>query len=175
METAMRAQRQKVRLLQKGEADKDVILNERIKYNGQLYEYTKFSNKMNLKMQKQRIYQDGLGAVGIRGKTPPLRKSYKNKHSSGIIRVERTSLTAEPNSTTEVVNKKGGIDRNYYDSAGKQYKQISNNDHGNPKQHPYGKNGEHAHDYIYGDDGKLKSRPARELTEAERKENEDIL
>lgn len=175
METAMRAQRQKVRLLQKGEADKDVILNERIKYNGQLYEYTKFSNKMNLKMQKQRIYQDGLGTVGIRGKTPPLRKSYKNKRSSGIIRVERTSLTSEPNSTTEVVNKKGGIDRNYYDSAGKQYKQISNNDHGNPKQHPYGKNGEHAHDYIYGDDGKLKSRPARELTEAERKENEDIL
>jgi hypothetical protein len=74
METAMRAQRQKVRLLQKGEADKDVILNERIKYNGQLYEYTKFSNRMNLKMQKQRIYQDGLGTVGIRGKTPPLRK-----------------------------------------------------------------------------------------------------
>ena len=74
METAMRAQRQKVRLLQKGEADKDVILNERIKYNGQLYEYTKFSNRMNLKMQKQLIYQDSLGTVGIRGKTPPLRK-----------------------------------------------------------------------------------------------------
>ena len=40
--------------------------------------------------------------------------------------------------------------------------------------HPYGKNGEHAHDYVY-EAGKLIGRPTRELTENERKENEDIL
>ena len=33
---------------------------------------------------------------------------------------------------------------------------------------------EHAHDYLYTEDGKL-SRPARELTDQERKENADIL
>lgn len=39
----------------------------------------------------------------------------------------------------------------------------------------YGKNGEHAHDYVYDDNGHLLERPHRELTEKERKENADIL
>ena len=47
--------------------------------------------------------------------------------------------------------------------------------HGNAKMHPYGKNGEHAHDYKYDVNGKLIGRPTRELTENERKENADIL
>ena len=63
METAMRAQREKVRLLQSGGADKDVILNEKIKYQGQLDEYKRFSNKMDLKQQRQRIYLDLNGRV----------------------------------------------------------------------------------------------------------------
>lgn len=101
---------------------------------------------------------------------------YVEKSSNpAIIRVEKTTLTAEPNTVTEVIGKKGGIDRNYYGPDGKQEKQISNNDHGNPKLHSFGKHGEHAHDYIYASDGKLKGRPMRELTDEERKENEDIL
>ncbi|MDY5988308.1 MAG: phage minor capsid protein [Coprococcus catus] len=79
METAMRAQREKVRLLQAGEADKDTILNERIKYNGQLYEYAKFSNQMGLKQQRERIYLDMKGTVGIKGKAPMLKKSSLSK------------------------------------------------------------------------------------------------
>lgn len=39
----------------------------------------------------------------------------------------------------------------------------------------YGKNGEHTHDYIYDENGNLIGRPMRELTDEERKENEDIL
>ena len=70
---------------------------------------------------------------------------------------------------------KGGIDRNYYDGAGKQTKQISNNDHGHPKQHGFGKHGEHAHDYIYDENGDLIERPIRDLTDEEREENDDIL
>ena len=89
--------------------------------------------------------------------------------------MSKTTITAEPNSITQVENKKGGIDRNYYDSDGRQIKQISNNDHGKPKQHPYGKHGEHAHDYQYDEDGKLTGRPLRELTDIEREENGDIL
>ena len=42
------------------------------------------------------------------------------------------------------------------------------------KQHSYGVNGEHAHDYSYSDDGKVK-RTTREMTVEERRENEDIL
>ena len=99
----------------------------------------------------------------------------KNAAGQDIIKVEKNSLTAEPNSITQVIKKKGGIERNYYDENGRQYKQISNNNHGNPKQHPYGKNGEHTHDYVYDEEGKLIDRPVRELTENERKENADIL
>ncbi len=92
-----------------------------------------------------------------------------------IIEVKKTTLTGEPNTITQRTTTKGGIDRNYYGSNGKQEKQISNHDHGNPKAHPFGKNGEHAHDYIYDDEGNLIDRPRRELTDDERKENEDIL
>lgn len=54
-------------------------------------------------------------------------------------------------------------------------KQISNNDHGHPKQHGFGKHGEHAHDYIYDENGDLIERPIRDLTDEEREENDDIL
>lgn len=98
----------------------------------------------------------------------------KNISGKGIIRVNKTELLAEPNSITEVVNSKGGVDRNYYDENGRQYKQISNNDHGKPKWHPFGKHGEHAHDYRYVN-GELIRGAARELTESERIEIGDLL
>ena len=99
----------------------------------------------------------------------------KNAAGHEIIKVTKTDITGEPGSITQRTGKKGGIDRNYYGDDGRQYKQITNNDHGQPKKHPYGKHGEHAHDYIYDKTGKLIDRPARELTDLERKENEDIL
>lgn len=103
------------------------------------------------------------------------RSELKNAVGKSIIRVEKTSLTGKPNSITQETNKKGGINRNYYDENGRQKKQVSNNNHGNQKAHNYGKYGEHAHDYIYNDAGTLIGRPARELSDEERKENADIL
>ena len=76
------------------------------------------------------------------------RNTLTNAAGQSIIQVKTSSLTGTPDSITQVVNKKGGIDRNYYDSNGRQYKQISNHNHGNAKNHPFGNNGEHAHDYI---------------------------
>lgn len=68
METAMRAQRQKIRLLQEAGADKDDIMLEKAKYQGQLNEYKQFSKKMGLVEQRERIYQDGLGKVATNTK-----------------------------------------------------------------------------------------------------------
>ena len=68
METAMRAQRQKIRLLEEAEADKDDIMLEKAKYQGQLNEYKQFSKKMGLVEQRERIYQDGLGKVATNTK-----------------------------------------------------------------------------------------------------------
>ena len=65
-------------------------------------------------------------------------------------------------------------DRTFYDSDGRMTRQISNGPHGNPKKHPFGQHGEHAHDILWKD-GVIVDRPVRELTDEERKENADIL
>ena len=177
MERGMRAQREKIKLLQEGGADDQEIILAKAKYQGQMQTYKDFSEKMKLPEQKARIMQDGLKGKFMPTKAelekiaPP---TLKNAAGQDIIEVTRTTLTGTPNSITQLTSKRGGIERNYYDENGKQYKQISNNNHGNAKMHPYGKNGEHAHDYVY-EDGKLIDRPTRELTENERKENLDIL
>lgn len=99
----------------------------------------------------------------------------KNANGTEVEIVERTSLMRKPNSITQKVSSKGGIERNYYDENGMQTKQIANNNHGKPKQHPFGKSGEHAHDYIYDSEGNLIGRHTRDLTDLEREENGDIL
>ena len=63
METAMRAQRQKVQLLKEGGADPDDVMLAKCKYQGQLDEYARFSKKMGLKQERERIYLDMKGRV----------------------------------------------------------------------------------------------------------------
>lgn len=63
METAMRAQREKVMLLQSGGADSDDVMLARAKYQGQLDEYARFSRKMGLKQERERIYYDMRGKI----------------------------------------------------------------------------------------------------------------
>lgn len=149
---------------------------------------TEISTKIK---QKTAEYRDFCKTCGVPASTSRLRyecgtsdlkktkawKSFDNvvkASKDGIINVEKTSLFADPNSITQEVLKNGGVNRNYYDNEGKQIKQISNHNHGNATRHPFGKNGEHAHDYVW-EKGKLVGRPVRELSESERKENRDIL
>lgn len=63
METAMRAQREKVQLLQAGDSDPDDIMIARAKYQGQLNEYARFSRSMGLKQERERIYLDKRGFI----------------------------------------------------------------------------------------------------------------
>ena len=63
METAMRAQREKVKLLEAGGADPEEIMLAKAKYQAQLDEYARFSKKMNLKQERERIYLDKQGRV----------------------------------------------------------------------------------------------------------------
>lgn len=60
MERGMRAQRQRIKLLQEGGADPDDIILAKAKYQGQMQTYKDFSEKMDLPEQKARIMQDGL-------------------------------------------------------------------------------------------------------------------
>lgn len=68
METAMRAQREKVQLLQAGDADPDDVMLARAKYQGQLNEYSRFSRKMGLKEERERIYYDMRGRIATNTK-----------------------------------------------------------------------------------------------------------
>lgn len=60
LETRARKYREDVHLLQKGDGSEDDILAKKARYQGTLQEYRAFSKKMDLPMQKERIYQDGL-------------------------------------------------------------------------------------------------------------------
>lgn len=94
------------------------------------------------------------------------------KQIEGHMSIPRES---EPNDIIDHIGKDDNVDsRSFYDSAGIKEKDIHTTDHGFPKYHNFGKNGEHAHDYEWDGD-RLKNKTTRELTEKERKENGDIL
>lgn len=81
MEAAMRAQREKVKLLQQGGADSDEIMIAKCKYQAMLDEYKEFSKKMKLPEQRERIYYD------LRGRVAPSKKQYElHKNDENIIK-----------------------------------------------------------------------------------------
>lgn len=80
METAMRAQREKVYLLQKGGADPDEIMIAKAKYQGQLNEYSRFCKKMKLSEDRERIYLD------LRGKVATNTKLQNAKYTKEMIK-----------------------------------------------------------------------------------------
>ncbi len=63
LETLMRAQRQKIKLLEKGGADPEDLQTAQIKYRETMRQYRIFSQEMKLPQQRERIYMDGLGKV----------------------------------------------------------------------------------------------------------------
>lgn len=172
LETRIRAKREEITLLEKGGASEDDILAAKARYHALSNEYSKFSKAMGLPQQRERINVDSLLNIG----KYPKDKILKNAVGNDIILVNKTKLTFAPNTITQVVNKRGGITRNYYGKTGVQIKQISNNDHGHIKESKLGKHGEHAHDYHFDNDKKRTvHEKARELTSEERKENADII
>lgn len=82
METAMRAQRTKVRALEEGGADRDDIIITKARYQGQLAEYKRFSSAMDLKPHMERVYIDGLGRVALSD------KAFKKYQEDAIIKQE---------------------------------------------------------------------------------------
>nr|WP_288829701.1 phage minor capsid protein [uncultured Clostridium sp.] len=110
-------------------------------------------------------------------------KAIEKEPGSGILKVDKvvsghsgTPKEADPGSVIDHIDKNGKVDvRTIYGNKRLKGKDIHTTNHRNPKQHPYGKNGEHAHDYDWDSEGNLRNKTTRELTESERKENGDIL
>ena len=134
-----------------------------------------FLSQTGLKRQRDREQIAGWSRKTAAQASGDVRKNtLTNAEGQLIMRAKKTTTTALPGSIKQVESAKGGISRNYYDDSGRWVLQVTNNDHGNRKQHPFGKNGEHAHDIIWKD-GKIAERRVRELTDQEREENADIL
>lgn len=117
-------------------------------------------------------YVDKYGAVryNIDG-TVIVTDDWKNRGHVSIPKEYRENAIIE---LKEVKGEHEQINRVFFDSEGKMYRQTHSGHHANPKQHQYGKNGEHAHD-IEWKDGEIVNRITRELTDAERRESGDIL
>lgn len=79
LETTMRAQRQRIKLLKEGGAIEDDIITARGRYRVTSSEYTRFSETMNLPQQRERVTIDGLGNIGQgKYKTDLTNKSYND-------------------------------------------------------------------------------------------------
>lgn len=98
--------------------------------------------------------------------------NWKNRRHVSIPKEYRENAIIE---TTETKGGHNQVNRTFYDSKGRMYRQVHTGDHGNSKNHPYGENGEHKHEYIWNADGSLKERKTDELSKTDRKENSDIL
>ena len=110
METAMRAQREKVKLLQAGGADQDEVILHKAKYQGQLNEYSRFCRKMSLTEERERIYLDMKGRVA-----PDARKMSLNDTSDKWKRAARSELKKDEKSLSWREKETAVI----YDSNGK--------------------------------------------------------
>lgn len=91
LETAMRAQRQKIHLLEEAGADEEDIINARCRYRGTSQEYTRFSKAMGLPQQRERVNADGLGNIGV-GKYS---KAVDKNEKYGIMNVGSDDVALE--------------------------------------------------------------------------------
>lgn len=90
LETTMRAQRQKIKLLKEGGADEDDIIAARARYRGTSAEYTRFSEAMKLPQQRQRVTVDGLGNIG-QGKWK-LKNESERRSKDDYNNIEKTKV-----------------------------------------------------------------------------------
>ena len=86
----MRAQREKIKLLEEGGADEDSIITARAKYRVTSSQYAQFSKAMNLPQQRDRIYQDGKGGIG-KGKWK-LKNEYEKRSKDDYKNIEKTKV-----------------------------------------------------------------------------------
>lgn len=123
LETAMRAQRQKIKLLEDGGAAEEDIINARARYRVTSAEYTRFSKAMGLPQQRERVTVDGLGNIGA-GK---YKKTVDKTGGSGIIEeTSRKPITTITDSSIERVPKVkiAGYTDNQCNFIQKQHKEL---------------------------------------------------
>lgn len=139
LETAMRADRQKIKLLTQGGADYDTITGAKVRYFQRQDEYVKFSKAMGLPEQWERVTVNGKNALGSK---LPKKAGSVNKISddkvaksaeSGIINKKTTTVDANniliiANSSPTIQDTKEFLDllnNNSNDNIKRAYKNYS--------------------------------------------------
>ena len=184
LEASMRRQKRKI-LVDEAAGDGEKLQTDQIKLQLLRQEYARFSKAAGLRTQTERAEAVGFGwkQAGDARKTFEKYSSVRyNKNGTVVVTDDWTSKghtsipqKFRPNAVLDTVSQRGAQrDRSFYNADGRLHRQVSSGPHSNPKRHPYGANGEHAHDIIWKN-GQIVGRPARDMTEAERKENGDIL
>lgn len=113
LETSMRAQRQKIKLLEEAGADEQDITLAKCKYRRLSQEYTAFSKQMGLPQERDRIYADGLGKMGGKIKDVSIVKN----ENSGIMlarSLDRKSSNIDAFSSLSVTMQKREVKRICY-------------------------------------------------------------
>lgn len=184
LEASIRRQKRRI-LVDEAAGDAEKLQTDQIKLQILRQEYSRFSKAAGLRTQLERaeVAKFGWKQAGEAEKTFA-KYSAVHYNKDGIVIVTddwtqkgHVSIPGRylPNAVIDTVSQGGKQrDRTFFDGYGRQARQVSNGPHSNPKRHPYGSHGEHAHDVIW-ENGKIIGRPARELTDSERKENGDIL
>lgn len=153
--------------------------------------YKDFCGKTGLKTQSDRLSIESFKmSGGTTRRTEKALEKYKefHYHKNGTVVVTddwkgkgKVSIPKEykpfavVETKTEYRNGTLQIDRTVYDENGRMKTQIHSGSHNRPDQHKLGKNGEHAHEYTWNNDGSPQTRTVRELTSSEQREHADIL
>lgn len=184
LERAIRAQKRRI-LTAEAAGDQETVAVSQTRLHRLRQEYSRFSKAAGLRTENERTQVAGFGRKqAVVARTTVEKYSKVRYHKDGTVVVTddwtqrnhpRMPQRYAPNAIVDTVSQNGRQrDRTFFDADGLQIRQVSNGPHGNRKRHPYGKNGEHAHDILWKD-GKIVDRPHRELTDNERKECADIL
>lgn len=119
LETTMRAQREKIKLLEDGNADEDSIITAKARYFKTSDEYVRFSKAMDLPQQRERVFIDGNGRI--------FDKSVAKSAESGIIKEQsKKSITKITDSAISNVSKLKieGYTEAQCDEIQKQHKEL---------------------------------------------------
>lgn len=189
LERSMRTTKRKI-LLDEEIKDDEHLLYDQIRLRRIDEEYKRFSKATGLPTQRERAQVAGFGRSQAT-KSNAIAKKFLEKYDKYRYNKDGTIIVTDDwtdrghftmpkkyrmNAIVDSISQNGKQrDRTYFDREGRIIKQVHGGNHGRPKLHPYGKNGEHTHEFVYGEDGEIKERLVREINEIERKECADIL
>lgn len=99
LETAMRADRQKIELLTQGGADYDTITGAKVRYFQRQDEYVKFSKAMGLPEQWERVTENGKNALG--SKLPKKAENVNRITAENVAKFSKYSIIKNVELPTE--------------------------------------------------------------------------